>query len=172
KKKKKKDREAEIREWVNLLIDGNCNEEETRFGSAKLLEAFESDQNRNDEKNVMEIVLTAFAKDRPHSSHSLFVDQLLSIISSDFYDVFCVRNIVKLIHQMILCDIAIRSSSWRSTYLFQDLNQVQEVITQIKLKWSNPLLVPMSTHCRLELPPSKQIVKCCNACLQTIATMP
>jgi len=167
-----KDREDEIRDWFTSIIDRNSYGDYVRLCTVQLLDAFEncqrdiqendSDNNNEDESAESIIVyLDSIAK----TSQQYIADKLLALITSDFYDVFCIRNIVKIVHHIL------KTAMPQHRGMYQNLKQVQKQIQQVKDQWSGNCSFRVSPNFSLEFERSQQIVQCCNACLDTIIAL-
>lgn len=164
--------EEQLGEWLKCITDVNCYQEEIRFCTAQCLEILELSlrtKSANDRKekntlnNVVESVLTSFAC----RNERYVVDELVAVIAgSEFFDVFCVRNIVKIVE----CILKMTWVDQRS--LCQDLTQVKKQIQLVKQKWCDKSCFRVSNHCSVEFDRSQQVVQCCNACLNTIGGIP
>jgi len=94
------------------------------------------------------------------------IDELLAVITSDFYDVFCVRNIVKIIDEILQM---VLPNPQLYNHMCQDAKLVEQRIQALQQRWCGKPLFQVSANYSLEFDRSQQIVQCCNDCLNTIS---
>jgi len=158
--------ENELQRWLVSITDRNCNEEDIRDCTVEWLKVLEKGNHDVKKDELIEMMLNIFITNT--LDKHFVVDELLSVISKDFYDAFCVRNILKIIHHLIK---RFDDNDSNTGPFFQDFKCVETQISKIKKQWSVSSCVRFSTNCSFEFQRSQQIVKCCNACLDTIAAM-
>ncbi|ETO25196.1 hypothetical protein RFI_11940 [Reticulomyxa filosa] len=158
------DMKDQLREWLNSITDENCYEEDLRFSTVQWLEALENprsnswNEGRKDRTNNIEMILASFAK----TDQRYIVDELLSVIAGDFFDVFCVRNIMKIVQYLL------KMALIHQRYMYRDLRHVKRQIQLVKKKWCHKSSFKVANNYCVEFERSQQIEQCCNACLHTI----
>jgi len=153
------DGENKTRDWFNSIIDRNCYKEHVQFCTVQLLEALEKAKNDWNEKSIVVILTTIARTDKKY-----IVDELLAVIKKDFYDVFCVRNIIKIIDEIFQV-----TPPTHYRFMYQDLQDVKKQFQKIKTQWCQKSSFQISNNCCLEFDRSQQIVHSCNDCLNTIS---
>jgi len=157
-------------EWLKAIEKIKCGEEKRRRrirndGGKEMegdeeLEEEEEDMNEWNAEHFCRIVSKICSKEK-----RFVVNELSMLICGEFYDVFCVRNVLKIINETIQLMI---SSSLSCLLVMKDLISLSSRIQQVKQRWCDKALFRMSPNCAFEFDRSQQIVRCCDSCLHSI----
>ncbi|ETO05647.1 hypothetical protein RFI_31748, partial [Reticulomyxa filosa] len=169
----KQDLESEMKNWLNTITDADSDGECIRESTVQWLNAIETakyNRGRNSSDDWTAENMSASIVSICEKEHRFVVDELAEVICGQFFDVFAIRNVVKIIHEIIQLIRSCPSFSASSfSLLIKDPVVLSKRIHHLKRRWCRKISWQLSPTCALEFDRSQQIVRSCHYCLDSIA---